>query len=114
MTLHGIRTGFVAVVLGIAASGMLATGVQAEEYSFTATNTTNSAVTEVLVSQDKAEWGYFDIGSGIKPGSTSNLVWNQSTNDENCAQWVKAVFADGSESEPAKFDFCESGLEIEF
>jgi hypothetical protein len=114
MSLYSVRTGFIAAAFGIAASGMFASGAQAEEFSFTATNTTNSTVTEILVSEDKAEWGYFDIGSGIKPGSTSNLVWSQSTNNENCAQWVKATFADGSESEPAKFDFCENGLEIEF
>ena len=103
-----------AVAFGIAAGGLAATHALAAEFSFTAINTTDSAVTEVLVSEDKAEWGYFDIGSGIKPGATANLVWSQSTNSENCKQWVKASYADGSESEPAKFDFCEDGLEIEF
>ncbi|BDA84942.1 hypothetical protein Sa4125_24840 [Aureimonas sp. SA4125] len=109
-----VCTRFFAVCFGMAASGMIVTAAQAAEFSFTATNTTSSAITEVFVSENKREWGYFDIGSGIKPGSTVNLVWDQSTNSESCAQWVKAAYADGSESEPAKFDFCENGLEIEF
>ncbi|MBC7280354.1 hypothetical protein [Hoeflea sp.] len=110
---NSVRTGIVALAFGIAGNGILALGAHAEEFSFTATNTTDSAVTEVLVSEDKKEWGYFDIGKGIKPGATVNLVWSQSTNYEACDQWVKAVFADGSESEPAKFDFCEDGLELD-
>lgn len=114
MGLNSVRMGFVAIALGIAANGMATTGANAAEFSFTATNTTNTVITGILVSENKSEWGYFDIGSGIKPGSTSNLVWSQSTNGENCAQWVKAAYADGSESEPAKFDFCEDGLEINF
>ncbi|WP_210319317.1 hypothetical protein [Aureimonas glaciei] len=103
-----------AISFGVAGIGMMATAAQAEEFSFTATNTTKSNITEVFVSENKGEWGYFDIGSGIKPGATVNLVWDQSTNSEGCSQWVKAAYADGSESEPAKFDFCENGLEIEF
>jgi hypothetical protein len=114
MNFKSARLGFVATAFGIAASGMIATAAQAEEFSFTATNTTQSAIKEVFVSENKQEWGYFDIGSGIKPGATVNLVWDQSTNTEGCSQWVKAAYADGSESEPAKFDFCENGLEIEF
>ncbi|KQT45235.1 hypothetical protein ASG43_13215 [Aureimonas sp. Leaf454] len=93
---------------------MAASAAHAEEFSFTASNTTKSAITDVYVSEDKQEWGYFDIGSGIKPGATVNLVWDQATNSETCTQWVKAAYADGTESEPAKFDFCENGLEIDF
>lgn len=92
----------------------IVTSAKADEYSFTATNTTGSTITKVFVSENKKEWGYFDIGSGIKPGKTANLEWDQSTNNENCTQWVKAAYADGSESEPAKFDFCEDGLELNF
>ena len=114
MDFTAARVGFVAIAFGIAASGMLATAAQADEFSFTATNTTKSAITEVFVSENKKDWGYFDIGSGIKPGATVNLVWDQSTNTEGCSQWVKAAYKDGSESEPAKFDFCEDGLEIDF
>lgn len=114
MNLNSVRMGIVAIAFGIAGNGMVATGAYAEEFSFTVTNTTNSAITEVLVSENKSDWGYFDIGNGIKPGATVNLVWAQSTNDESCEQWVKAAYADGSESEPAKFDFCEDELELDF
>jgi len=93
---------------------VVSSSAKADEYSFTATNTTDSAITKILVSENKKEWGYFDIGGGIKPGQTANLEWDQSTNSESCKQWVKASYADGSESEPAKFDFCEDGLEINF
>jgi len=114
MILDSIRTGFTTIALGIAAHGTFATVAYAEDFSFTATNTTKTAITGILVSENKSDWGHFDIGSGIKPGSTSNLVWDQSTNSESCEQWVKATFADETESEPAKFDFCESGLKIDF
>jgi hypothetical protein len=114
MKFNGVRLGFVTIAFNIACSGLMSTVAHAAEFSFTATNTTKSAITKVFVSEDKKDWGYFDIGSGIKPGATENLVWDQSTNSESCAQWVKASYADGSESEPAKFDFCENGLEIDF
>ena len=93
---------------------VMSSSAKADEYSFTATNTTDLAITKILVSENKKEWGYFDIGGGIKPGQTANLEWDQSTNSESCKQWVKASYADGSESEPAKFDFCEDGLEFNF
>lgn len=114
MKFHRLRTGMLAIAFGIAANGMTVTAAHADEFSFTATNSTNTAITQLLVSEDKAEWGYFDIGSGIKPGATVDLAWDQSTNGDNCVQWVKAAYADGSELEPTKFDFCESGLELEF
>lgn len=85
-----------------------------EEYSFKVHNKTEQKIKQVLVSEDKKTWGKFDIGSGIAKGKTVKLVWDKSTNKEGCKQWVKAVYADGEESEPAKFDFCEEDLEIEF
>lgn len=84
------------------------------EFSFTVHNSTKFAIKQILVSEDGKSWGEFDIGSGIAAGATESLVWDSSTNSEECSQSVKAVFSDGEESEPAKFDFCEEGLEIEF
>jgi hypothetical protein len=110
MNLHSLRAGLAA----LAFAGLAATSALAAEYSFTATNTSETAITKVLVSENKTDWGYFDVGAGIAPGATSNLVWDQSTNGQACTQWVKATFADGTESEPAQFDFCENGLEIDF
>jgi hypothetical protein len=114
MNFNSARLSVVAITFSVAWNGLTTTAPHAAEFSFTATNTTKAAITKVLVSENKKDWGYFDVGSGIKPGSTANLVWDQTTNSESCAQWVKATYADGSESEPAKFDFCEDGLEIEF
>lgn len=114
MLFNKARVGLVAVALAMAGQGMIVTAAHADEYSFTATNTTETAITGILVSQNKSDWGKFDIGSGIKPKETVKLIWNQSTNDQSCDQWTKATFADGSESEPAKFNFCEDGLEIDF
>ena len=87
---------------------------QAEEYSFKVNNTTNSKIVKLLVSEDGEEWGYFDIGIGIPAGASDTLVWDQSTNDEECKQYFKAEFADGEESEEVIFNFCEEDLELEF
>jgi hypothetical protein len=86
----------------------------AEEYSFKVHNSTDSQIKKILVSEDRKTWGQFDIGKNIKPGETVTLVWDSSTNEEDCNQYVKAVFGDGSESVPSKFDFCEKGLDLEF
>lgn len=93
---------------------LAAFAVSADEYSFEVTNKTRMTIKKILVSEDGEEYGYFNIGSGIKPGQTVQLVWDSSTNGEACEQYVKAVYADGSESEPATFDFCESDLALEF
>lgn len=86
----------------------------ADEYKFTVTNNTNTKITKILVSQDGEEYGFFNIGSGIPSGKTVTLVWDQSTAGENCQQYFKAVFANGEESEPQDFDFCEEEVAIEF
>ncbi len=101
------------------ATGLLLTtaiNVQAadSEYSFVVHNSTNSTIKRLLVSEDGKKWGDFDVGKGIAAGASSTLVWDSSTNNEACQQWVKATFADGSEAKAVKFDFCEKGLELEF
>jgi len=60
------------------------------------------------------EYGYFNIGNGIPAGKTVTLVWDSSTNGEDCHQYFKAVFANGEESEPQQFDFCEEDVALEF
>ena len=91
-----------------------ALSVFAEEYSFKVTNKTGQTIKKILVSEDGKKYGYFDIGAGIKPGKTVTLVWDSSTDGESCEQFVKAIYSDGSESEPAKFDFCEADVDLEF
>ena len=90
------------------------TAVQADEYSFKVHNNTRQAIKKILVSEDGEEFGYFDIGKGIRPGQTIELVWDSSTNGESCEQYFKAVFADGEESETTAFDFCEEDVTLEF
>ncbi|MDD1610709.1 MAG: hypothetical protein LUO95_08960 [Methylococcaceae bacterium] len=99
----------------MAAGLLLATTMTAQAGdSFVAHNTTKFAIKQMLVSQDGKTWGGFDIGKGIAAGESVTLVWDSSTNNEDCKQYVKAVFADGEEGEPAIFNFCEKDLELEF
>ena len=86
-----------------------------DEYSFKVHNTTDERITKLLASPDGKKYGNFDLGKeGIAPGKTVSLTWDESTNGEGCKWYLKAVFADGSESEAKKFDFCEEDLELEF
>ncbi len=111
---HFVGTSVITVSLFV---GMISVhhAIAAEsEYSFGVRNNTRVKLTKLLVSEDGKDWGYFDIGSGIAAGSDVTLTWDSSTDDEGCDQYVKAVYADGSESEEARFNFCEADLELEF
>lgn len=104
-----------ALLLAVVLTSLASVSAFAEDtYKFKVTNNTQSVIKKILVSEDGAKYGFFDIGAGIKPGQTVELVWDKSTNNESCKQHVKAVYADGSESEPAMFDFCESDIALEF
>ena len=87
---------------------------QDSEFSFTVINKTDSTIKKLLVSIDGKKWGFFDIGAGIASGRSAELVWSKATDNDPCKQWVKAVYADRSESKPVKFDFCEEDLALEF
>jgi hypothetical protein len=94
-----------AICLALALPGLNASG--AEQWHFKVTNKTGSNITNLQVSEDKSAWGNFDIGSGIGPGATETLVWDSSTNNQACDQWIRAKFADGSFSEASKENFCK-------
>ena len=86
-----------------------------EEYTFKVHNTTKDTIKSLLVSEDGKEYGHFDLGKeGIKPDQTVTLKWDKSTNKKGCKWYIKAVFADDSETEAKKFDFCEEDLELDF
>ena len=104
-----IRTLLVAVSLLVVSSAAFA-----DDYKFSVHNNTDRAIKKILVSEDGEEYGYFNIGKGIKPGATVELVWDSSTNGESCEQFFKAVFDNGEESEASKFDFCEEDMTLEF
>ena len=90
------------------ALALLPLPASAKDYYFYVENKTDSRITKLEVSQDKRKWGFFDIGRGIGRGKSSKLVWDESTDDEDCEQWIRARFADGTTSEPAQFDFCQA------
>ena len=84
------------------------------EYKFKVHNTTKVKITGLLASEDGKKFRPFDIGDGIAPGATMELVWDKSTDNGQCDWWFKANFSDKTESEAAKFDFCEKDLVLEF
>lgn len=98
------------------ASALLSASVTAaeSEHSFSVHNKSKVAITKILVSEDGKTYGEFDIGKGIPSGDSMDLVWDASTDNEECKQYIKAVYAGGDESEPTIFDFCESELTLEF
>lgn len=86
-----------------------------DEYSFKVYNDTDYTIKKLFVAEaGQKTWKYFDIGKGIKPGVTTTIVWDESTNDEGCIQWFKAEYVDGVQSKPAKFDFCQDDLTLTF
>jgi hypothetical protein len=114
MKLHNPVTKAAVFAGALLVLAFLSPAVRAEDYSFKVHNNTEETITKLLVSEDGEKYGFFDIGDGIKPGETETLVWNKSTNSQSCKQWFKAVWADGEEGKPVKFDFCEKGLTLEF
>lgn len=94
----------------LAVSAVLASGAvlaDESEYHFVVRNATKARITALEVSEDKKSWGNFDIGKGINAGASETLVWDESTDNEACEQWIRAKFSDGSVSEPSKQDFCK-------
>ena len=87
---------------------------QDSEFSFKIINKTDSTIKKLLVSVDGKKWNFFDIGNGVAAGKTADMVWSKASDSDPCKQFVKAVYADKSESTPVKFDFCEEDLELEF
>ncbi len=102
------------LVCAISLVFLLAAASFAQDYTFKVHNNSGDKIVKILVSEDGNNWGFFDIGSGIPAGKTMELAWDNSTNNEECKQYFKAVFSDNSESEPVIFDFCEQGLILEF
>lgn len=84
-------------------------------YKFKVHNTTKDKITKLLASEDGKKYSSFDVGKkGIAPGESMTLVWDEKTETSGCEWFIKAVFADDSETAAKKFDFCEEGLELEF
>lgn len=86
--------------------GMKVAPAYAQDWYFLVENQSSAALTDLLVSEDQKIWGRFEIGAGIASGETAKLVWDRSTNNQACVQWIKAQFSDESESVSQQFDFC--------
>ena len=84
------------------------TSASAEQWYFYVKNSSNSTIKKLMVGEPEKTWGQFDIGSGIAVGENTKMVWDSSTDNQQCKQWIKAQFADGSESAPAYIDFCKN------
>ncbi|MBD2494432.1 hypothetical protein [Nostoc sp. FACHB-280] len=79
-----------------------------DQFTFTVTNETDLAITELWVSLDEDEWLPFTLSDdGIPSGETTTIYWAEYTNDSPCEWYISAVFEDESESESALFNFCK-------
>jgi hypothetical protein len=105
---------FALVIMSFAFNYAHAHKASTVEYTYKVHNKSSSTITALLASEDGKTYGEFDIGRGIPAGQTVTLVWDKSTDEGNCEQWIKAKFADGGVSPAAKFDFCEANLVLEF
>lgn len=111
----GFHHSFVGVL--ISAFGILALtncfSALAKEWSFKVKNSAGIKIVKFETKEKGGSWGDFDLSGGISPGRTMELVWDSSTNNQECVQSIRAKFSDGSYSSPAKFDFCDTPLTIE-
>jgi hypothetical protein len=105
---------FTLVIMSLGVNYAHAHKASTVEYTYKVHNKSSSTITALLASEDGKTYGEFDIGKGIPAGQTVTLVWDKSTDEGNCEQWIKAKFADGGVSPAAKFDFCEENLILEF
>lgn len=105
MKLHRMLT--LATVIGTLSLVAKVSPAAAEQWYFWVKNNADADIQKLLVSESQQQWGYFEIGEGIAPGEQVKLIWNESTNNEACVQWVKAEFSDGSQSKPSKINFCQ-------
>lgn len=101
------RTLLVATVIGALSLMAKVSPASAEQWYFWVKNSSDAKIQKLLVSEDKQQWGFFDIGEGIAAGEKVKLVWHESTNNEDCTQWIKAEFNDGQESQPSRINFCK-------
>ena len=81
--------------------------VHAKQWYFKVANKSSSRIVRLEVKEAGGSWGAFDIGDGIKPGQTVRIDWDQSTNNQDCDQLLRAQFSDGSWSGTTKINFCE-------
>jgi len=91
----------------VATSLLSASPAGAEQWYFYVQNKSSSRITQLETKEKGGSWGSFNLDGGIRSGETSKLIWDASTNTQDCKQYIRASFADGSTSEPVLFDFCK-------
>jgi hypothetical protein len=80
--------------------------VQAAEWYFYVKNDSSSAITRLEVKEAGGSWLKFNLNGAISVGKKVRIDWAASTNSDDCKQFVRATFADGSVSSSTMFDFC--------
>ena len=96
----------VSFVALIAMVGLNIQTAMASGWTFKVSNEGKSKIERVEVSEDGSEWGVF-TASELAPGESSTMEWASSTDNSSCEWKLRAVYSDGSMSEPASFDFCK-------
>ncbi len=81
--------------------------VQAGEWYFKVKNATGLRIVGIETKEQGGRWGGFRLNGAIAPGKTVTLEWAESANNQDCVQWIRAQFSDGSYSGSGKFDFCK-------
>jgi hypothetical protein len=81
---------------------------QSADWYFYVENHRKSTITRLEAKERGGNWKRFNLNGGIRGGRRVRIDWSASTNNEDCKQFLRATFADGSVSRPAMFDFCNN------
>jgi len=81
--------------------------VKAEQWFFFVQNQSSSKIIKLEAREKGGPWGSFAMNGSISPGETRKITWAESTNTQDCNQYLRATFADGYKSPAKIFDFCK-------
>ncbi len=99
------------LLLGIAIVGLSlaveAAPASAEELNFWVENQSGASIKKLFISENMMEWGYLELGPGIRDGEKTKLTWDQAIHHQSCNQWIKASYSDDSESAPTQINLCQ-------
>lgn len=97
---RNVGLALVSVALATVPSPLLAA------WSFTVTNSTSEAITELQAREaGTSEWGAF--AGSIGRGETATFEWGSGTDNSKCNWEVRAVYSGGTTGDPGTFNFCE-------
>jgi hypothetical protein len=111
------KTSFLRIIVLVCAVSLMSIGGasanNSSNYKFKVHNKTGSPIVRLLASEDGETYRDFNIGGGIAAGAMVTMEWDESTDESNCEWYFKAKLADGEETDPVEFDFCEKNLVLE-